>query len=879
MWGLVFAASAGILVSSQLGRLDGEVGGGSEAVWWLLASIVSLIAAGLARAGWWYAGILCAVLCLGGWWFTTKVKGFAAGSLLADPVAVADGRSLLQVRGVVQTRPVAVERGGGEGALIGVGRDQRASVFRLRVSELAQQIATRDGITLIWKPAKGDLMVYVEGGVEEGAERAIPGERAEVVGRLSVPRGPTNPGGGDRRLFEWDRGRCGNVSISSWALVTTGAGAGETRGLWDRAVSMKLRALETLRARARMVIVNAAGGDEQTRAMLLGLLLGDVDRANATIYAAYARQGLVHILSISGFHLGVMAGLALMVMRLSGDRGWLEPVVVAVLVLIYASMVPAQSPVLRSVAMVLTLLVAEAWGRRYDHLTLLGWITMGLLLWRPTELWSLGFQLSVGLTAALFWLAKGCVGAIFPARLRGTVRVRDRGMKDRVVDALKAGVAVNILCWCASLPVLISRTGIVSPLAMLLSLILTPVFTVLLWCGYVVLLVGMIVPSAAGWASGVLGGLTKLASTIVMGVDGFAWSSFRLPPTPGWWGAVATAAVVASMWWGWRWRGVGGRGITRGRAWGWAGVLGACLLVLPPLWAWRGGPGLTVILRVDTLDVGDGTCHFVRSAGGEALLWDCGSLQAGRGGATILAAADALGIHKTPTAVITHPDIDHFGAILDISKPLGIKRVLVPRRFLEEAQLRPEGDAARAIKGLASRGVDVQAVSEGDTWDVGELRWTVLSPPPNADWGRDNDHSIVARVDVAGNNISNNSGAIAAAGGPAVALFTGDVEDAAVSRLRERLPGLAATLMEIPHHGSARQEAIWWVGEVGPRIAVQSTGRSRVNDKRWARERAGVGLWLTTAIDGATWVEVMRTGEVRGGGFLTGTREMKAIAD
>ena len=43
--------------------------------------------------------------------------------------------------------------------------------------------------------------------------------------------------------------------------------------------------------------------------------------------------GTIHILSISGFHLSVMALLALLLLRLTGDRGWVEPVIVALLIL------------------------------------------------------------------------------------------------------------------------------------------------------------------------------------------------------------------------------------------------------------------------------------------------------------------------------------------------------------------------------------------------------------------------------------------------------------------------------------------------------------------------------------------------------------------
>lgn len=876
VWGLVAAACAGIGLSwSRWPGTDTEVW------WWLAGAVVSLLLCLLPARGrvvWWYAGVWMGVFCLAGWWFAVDVKGFAGRGLLANATVAeaAAGRGVVQVRGMVEE--IQQVRGGDAargGAGRGAGLEQflvreAASRLMLRVEQIAErENATDASERLRWTVISGRLAVYVgSAGKETSGVRA--GDWVEVVGRFSPVQAPRNPGETDRRPLLWDRGECGSLRASSWGVVQPIAAPTQ---LGARASAWLAHGQAGLRERAKSVVVNAAGEDRQTQSVLLGLLLGVAEEGSEEVYGAFVRQGLVHILSISGFHLGVMAAFTLAFLRLTGDRGWLEPVVVGALVLVYAAVVPAQSPVLRSAAMVLLLLAAEAVGRRYDHLTLLGWITIGLLAWRPSELASLGFQLSVGLTALLFWLADGCTRSLFPPLLRGTIRYRERRVGDGLMASLKGCTAANILCWTASLPLLIVRTGIVSPAAIIAGLVLTPVFIVLLWCGYGALMAGLLVPGLEGWASGVLGWLTRVAIGAVQVLDAVPGTSVRVPPTPWWWGAGATTFILAAMWWGWA-AARPAPALTGGviliptsqagwwRRWGWLAVAVGWLGMLPLIWTVNRGLAPGVVLRIDMLDVGDGTCHIVRGADGGAVLWDCGSLRSGGTGRTIARAARSLGVFRTPTAVITHPDIDHFVGLLDVCEPLGIERVLMPRRMLEQASAQPAGAAGLAVMELRSRGISIEAVERGSSWEGAGLAWKVLSPEPDASWSEDNEHSIVARLDPAGAGAEPDSAA------RALAVLTGDIGPLAIENISYHFRDLRTRVVEVPHHGSVHPAAIAFVRDLEPDVALQSTGRGRVGNRRWKEVAEAAQAWLATAEVGAAWVEVMDDGTVRWGGYL-----------
>jgi len=305
----------------------------------------------------------------------------------------------------------------------------------------------------------------------------------------------------------------------------------------------------------------------------------------------------------------------------------------------------------------------------------------------------------------------------------------------------------------------------------------------------------------------------------------------------------------------------------------WVVVLG--LGVWLALWMTLGRSlGSDVVLRIDTLDVGDATCHLIRS-GDEAMLWDCGSSWEGAGQVRIPGAIRALGGPPVRSALVTHANFDHYNALPDVSWRVGVRRVLVSPLMLESARAQPGGATAAMISMLQEHDIKVLAFGQaGNRMRLGEAELEILWPrPESARIMVANDQSIVAMIQVQ------------TEGGPRRVLMTGDVQtpgiasvlEAIEARVGPREGGWAdrnVDILEAPHHGAYSARAAELVEALGPGVIVQSTGRSRVgmgrvDDPRW-REASGAAQWLVTATGGATWVEIRRDGIVRRGDFLGG---------
>lgn len=791
------------------------------ALWCFVAALAIATLAGLVpvRASAPLLAAACFAFALG--WFEFRVnqprKGAAWQQLNTDPP------DILTVDAAVLESPQFIPR-----------PHEGLAPFRTHEAHSRFSIRTRTAITPAGPlPFAADMWVRLNG---SSPLTLRAGDRIRISGRYHPVPGPRNPGDPDPRDFAAEQGFVGTLSIDSPGVIIPDA---TPATFATRAISWYRGTLDAIRRRARTVLTNAAGDSDQARALLLGLILGDFDPAQQPIRDSFARQGLAHVLSISGLHLSVMALVLLVLLRLSGDRGALEPALVALLVLGYLAIVPPNSPVVRSAAMILTLLVAEAAGRRYDRLTILLWIGVALLLWRPLDVFALGFQLSLGLTACLFWLGSRALVHLFGRPVRGILHGPPR-LRSLLAGRLKLTLTCALLCWSASLPTTIYALGYISPWSLVATMLITPLMVAMLWVGYIALWLGTLWPTLASPAAVLIQSLSHAAILGVRTLDTLPGATIYLPPLSGWWAAGATVCVLLA------WRVARPR-----RAWWW------CVTLLPLAWMgaeWSLRESPTP-LAIDTFDVGDGTCHLIRS-GSDALLWDCGAIGDARLMNPTVRACRAAGAWRVPIAVVTHPDIDHFGAILDIARPLGVRRVLVPPRFLEQANSEPRGPAAIAVATLTSSNIDIAPIVAGDELALGAARLRFISPPPSADWNHDNDHSLIAILTAPTTR------------GDAHVLLTGDAQDAALANAAAGLPpGFHPDILELPHHGSARPAAIAFVAALHPGLIIQSSGPRRIHDPRWRAVRDNT-TWMCTAERGAISTRITPKGIILTRGCL-----------
>ena len=458
-------------------------------------------------------------------------------------------------------------------------------------------------------------------------ERLQAGSRWRFPLRLRAPRGLRNPGGGDAEKFAL----AARLAATGFVLEPTLAvrlAAPSGIDAWREAMS------------ARIAATVPSGSSRYVRA----LALGDTRAMDDADWARLRAAGLTHLIAISGFHVGLVAGFcalcaaALWWMWPPLGRWLPRPFAAGAGALLgafgYALLTGMAVPTLRTAVMIAAL-VAARWLRR--RLRLIDTLALGccvLLLLDPLAVLGAGFWLSFAGVAWLLWCLPDGAGKGPRAIAGGFVAaqaVASLGLLPLTVllfgQASFAGPFANL----AAVP---WWSLVVVPLALLGVLADTLHAGSGQWCW-----------QAAAWCFDLL---WPLLARIADSPLAMAWL-----PAPRWY---ALPLALLSAFWLLLPRGLPGRGL-------------ALLLWLPLLYPPRELPAPGEV-ELTVIDVGQGLSVLVRTAH-HSLLYDMGpAIPDGfdAGERAVIPALHALGVRRLDLAVVSHGDNDHAGGLRAVAR-------------------------------------------------------------------------------------------------------------------------------------------------------------------------------------------------------------------
>jgi len=248
-------------------------------------------------------------------------------------------------------------------------------------------------------PVAGNVRMNVNG--DEPLD-FIRGDRLVMVAQLRRPQSFRNPGG-----FQYGQ----YLARRGIAVIGTVHGADEIYRLPAAGSWNFLRGVDQVRKKlASLIAENAPEGGPLLRA----LLLGEQSAVPEEVYRGFRNTGLAHLLSVSGLHLGLVAGMGFLLFRyLFGLSPWLmvhfnihrlAGLLTFALVLGYALLAGASVPTMRSLIMVGVYVGAIMLGRVYQLWNSLWLALLLILLVWPSALFEASLQLSFAAVMGIFYL-------------------------------------------------------------------------------------------------------------------------------------------------------------------------------------------------------------------------------------------------------------------------------------------------------------------------------------------------------------------------------------------------------------------------------------------------------------------------------------------
>ncbi len=560
----------------------------------------------------------------------------------------------------------------------------------------------------------------------------------------------------------------------------------------------------TVAARLRDAVDRAVDERGQAGELVPALVVGDDSGLSEALAADFRSSGLTHLLAVSGTNLTLVLGALLLVARTAGVRGRGLVAVGVAGAIGFVLLARPEPSVLRAAAMGLVALIGVASGDRQRGLRALAVAVLVLLLVDPWLSRSVGFLLSTLATAAILLLAPGWRDAL------------TRWLPRWAAEALAVPLSAQLACT----PVVAAISGQASLVAVLANVLAAPAVGPATVFGLLAGLVGLGSPTAgdlAGWLAVVPAGWIVAVGRVSAGLPGASVAWDTSAPALGL--LAGLCALVA----------LGAGAVLRRRGASALLALLLVMLVLRPLPTPGWPPAGWVLVACD---VGQGDALALAAGDGAAVVVDVGPEP--------LAVQDCLrdlDVTSVSAVLLSHLHADHVDGLVGVLDQFPVGQVaLSPVRSPESAWTAVAGAAAEAD-------VPVRTLAAGQRARLGPLTWQVLAPaatiPASVSESSGstgspvNDASLVLAVETAGLRL----------------LMTGDIEPPAQAALVGSGVDLAADVLKIPHHGSARQDPAF-LAAVDPRLAVVCVGL----DNGYGHPSAGLLGTLE-----ATGVEVART--------------------
>lgn len=660
------------------------------------------------------------------------------------------------------------------------------------------------------------------GGGDEGADRneaekirSLTGWYVTVTGAVYRPAEAGNPKGFDYAQYLRTRG-IRMTMYAEWSKLQCGEKPAGLFYILERLAALKSVFLSQTESHM----------DAEAAALLSGIMFGDKNDLDEAEYEDFQKNGIAHLLAVSGMHISMIYGILNVAFR--NPSGLAGNLPIAVILAMYAAMCGFSPSVVRAVIMIYIHIAAKITFRRYDFLSSISVCAFCMMIYRPDVLFAAGFQLS--------FLAVLTLGIVMPkgGGYRHAELPEDKkkhaeilpekhadGRKRRLYTACRDQVQGTVLMQLGMVPLSLYHFHYISIGAFFLNIpaialsdLIVPAGTALIPLS---VLAEWIPISAADGdpAEFLLAAVCRTEEMLLSALTDLnalfadtplSYRYMASPPDAVFFLYYFILFFLCSE---------AGLEIVRKSAKKAAVILAAGALV-----CLTAGIFLQQdMMRADMIfvDVGQGDCAHLKADGGTDLMFDSGGSDTyDVGKKTLIPYFLAGGVSDIDLAVISHLHQDHCGGLRTMTEGVKVKKLLL------SAVYEPQAESIAAEFGIPRENMIFAAA--GDVLTVGGAKLTVLKPDRAdeetyrrllQDSEDENRLSLIVRVEYRKTSV----------------LFTGDIGEPLEKELAEQYAAegpvtMRSDILKVAHHGSRYSSCEAFLSAAAPKAAVIQVGRN-----------------------------------------------------
>ncbi|MCF6149517.1 MAG: DNA internalization-related competence protein ComEC/Rec2 [Candidatus Kuenenia sp.] len=708
-------------------------------------------------------------------------------------------KSIQRVRGTIIKPPVILKGNAPNKRLLQYQSEtfNKSSDYKISFIIQTNEIETVSG----WKKSSGYIKVNVYLPHEDLAisnkgqrllHQLVYGQKVELFGCVYLPKTPGNPGEFNYKTY---LKRQKHAIHSLMTIINTDNI--EISGVHPR--NLFYGFMYALKNYLNNTIYTHTFSNSAP--LISSMLLGDRVGLSEETIDTFIKTGIIHFIAISGFHVGIVIVTVLFPLRALGVNQTVTIGIIVSVTLLYAFLTGFNPPVQRASIMAIVFFFGYLVHRQWDITSSIFTAILFILLRNPSDLFNIGFQLSILATMGIVYGASKIEATLFRTVLfvEKLQVPEERGRLFLIKKYIRKLFCISLAAWIATLPLTAYYFHLFTPYVSIASIIVFPLFWIVIVSGIVLLISGIAFPPLASVFAWLASATDIVLESLVTTLSHLPYSHFYVigPSLTGilvyysllllilYRTYLSISYIYIALW----------------------GLLSANILTFSGIIKSHSHS-----LKLTCLDVGHGGALFIQFPNGKNILYDAGTwhnYDAGRNIAAPFLWSEK--VKKIDLVILSHEHNDHWNGLPSIIERFSVKRVYSQPYFFKS-------ETGRRILGhLQKKNIRTAALFHGLEIKGFEPATVKVFHPSlfSLTTSTTNDNSCVVMIEYIGRSI----------------LLCGDIQRQGIKALLSKQEHIKSDIIQIPHHGSSSNNLQAFIDMVQPSYAFINSHDNTVSHK------------------------------------------------